>query len=332
MDQRCARRAWTEFLDLAAPQLTLRALRRRCVCSWCGSVGGFGVAVELCSATVRKPGANVHDLRKAREEIYVLRDLVLARPFTVTFHDGLRAIRRPSADLLCAAHVRRGFPICNLYSMTTTQQAMRRLFDAADKLGNQPSLPGVFPDMNVPIVIQNGSGRELVHARWGWNKAKFGWVTNIRNLDGWPWKHVIGERSQRCLVPATSFAEYHPTQKTEKGHKAAVWFKLKGNEPRPPFAFAGFYRRWDWEKDGLRKKADASLAEENVDTLAMAFLTTEPNEIVAAIHPKAQPVLLTSPDEFDLWLNGDEEEARSLQRPIADDALEIAFVGEKQDR
>jgi putative SOS response-associated peptidase YedK len=287
--------------------------------------------VELCSATVTKPGYNVHDLRKSKAEIGVLRNLALAQPFTVTFRNGSRAIRRPSPDLIDAAHVRLGFPMCNLYSMTTTQQAMRQLFSADDRLGNQPPLPGVFPDMEVPIVRNTDGGRELVRARWGWSKAKFGFVTNIRNLDGWPWKHVIAERTHRCLVPASSFAEYHPTEETEKGHKAAVWFKLKGDEPRPPFAFAGFYRRWDWEEDGLRKKADTSLAEERVDTLAMAFLTTEPNAMVAPIHPKAQPVMLTTPEKFDLWLNGNAEDIRELQRPVPDEAMEVAFVGDKLD-
>lgn len=329
-DQRCARRAWVDFVDLP-PTLTLRALRRRSVCSWCGSLRGFGIEVELHSATVTKPGSDIHDLLKARQEARNLRDFLVAHPFAVTFHDGKRAARWPSSDLLDAAHVRLGFTMCNLYSMTTNQEAMRRLFSATDRLGNQPPLPGIFPDMDVPIVKHNGSTRELVHARWGWNKAKFGWVTNIRNLDGWPWKHVIQDRSQRCLVPASSFAEYHPTEKTEKGHKAAVWFKLKGDEPRPPFAFAGFCRRWDWEKDGLRKKADASLAEDGVETLAMAFLTTEPNEVVAPIHPKAQPVILTKEEEFDAWLTGAPEDVRELQRPLESDALEIAFVGEKAD-
>jgi putative SOS response-associated peptidase YedK len=32
------------------------------------------------------------------------------------------------------------------------------------------------------------------------------------------------------------------------------------------------------------------------------FLTTEANAIVAAIHPKAMPVILTTTGEFALWL------------------------------
>ena len=32
------------------------------------------------------------------------------------------------------------------------------------------------------------------------------------------------------------------------------------------------------------------------------FLTTEPNAVVAPIHPKAMPVILTTAAEVDLWL------------------------------
>ena len=37
--------------------------------------------------------------------------------------------------------------MCNLYSMTKTQEAMRRLFKIQnDRAGNLPSLPDIFPD------------------------------------------------------------------------------------------------------------------------------------------------------------------------------------------
>ena len=32
------------------------------------------------------------------------------------------------------------------------------------------------------------------------------------------------------------------------------------------------------------------------------FLTTEPNDVVGPIHPKAMPVILTEPDEMDVWM------------------------------
>jgi putative SOS response-associated peptidase YedK len=39
------------------------------------------------------------------------------------------------------------------------------------------------------------------------------------------------------------------------------------------------------------------------------FLTTEANAIVAPIHARAMPVILTAPEEFDLWLEGETVEA-----------------------
>jgi hypothetical protein len=60
--------------------------------------------------------------------------------------------------------------VCNLYSMTTNVEAIRRLFqvDASnDKSGNLPAMPGVFPDYKALIVRNGAEGRELAMARWG---------------------------------------------------------------------------------------------------------------------------------------------------------------------
>jgi putative SOS response-associated peptidase YedK len=45
-----------------------------------------------------------------------------------------------------------------------------------------------------------------------------------------------------------------------------------------------------------------------------AFLTTEPNNEIGAIHPKAMPVVLTAREEIDVWMNAPSEEALKLQR------------------
>src|ERR1700736_961320 len=60
--------------------------------------------------------------------------------------------------------------MCNLYSMTTNVEAIRRLFqvDASnDKTGNLPAMPGIYPDYPAPIVRNGKGGRELAMARWG---------------------------------------------------------------------------------------------------------------------------------------------------------------------
>lgn len=62
-----------------------------------------------------------------------------------------------------------------------------------------------------------------------------------------------------------------------------------------------------------------------------AFLTTEPNAEVGAIHPKAMPVILTTPDEVEIWMTAPVEEALKLQRPLSDGALRIVARGVKED-
>lgn len=61
------------------------------------------------------------------------------------------------------------------------------------------------------------------------------------------------------------------------------------------------------------------------------FLTTEANAVVAPIHPKAMPVILTSAAEVDDWLEAGTSEALAQQRPLPDGALKIVAAGEKDD-
>ena len=62
-----------------------------------------------------------------------------------------------------------------------------------------------------------------------------------------------------------------------------------------------------------------------------AFLTTDPNAEVAAIHPKAMPIILTTEDERDIWMRAPWSEAKDLQRPLADGSLQIVARGVKND-
>jgi putative SOS response-associated peptidase YedK len=62
----------------------------------------------------------------------------------------------------------RGRSVCNLYSITKGQQAMRELSRAmSDRTGNMPLLPGIYADYRAPIVRNQPDGRELTMARWG---------------------------------------------------------------------------------------------------------------------------------------------------------------------
>ncbi len=103
--------------------------------------------------------------------------------------------------------------MCNLYSMTKSQDAMRKLFGVTnDYTGNLPIYPGIFPDNPAPVVRSVGNDRELVLMRWGMpSPPQFAGapVTNIRNTNSPHWRRWLKPES-RCLVPVSSFSEYAP--------------------------------------------------------------------------------------------------------------------------
>ena len=50
--------------------------------------------------------------------------------------------------------------MCNLYSTTTNQEAIRALFRVMNSyVGNLPPVPGVFPDYPAPVVRNSGGER-----------------------------------------------------------------------------------------------------------------------------------------------------------------------------
>ena len=153
--------------------------------------------------------------------------------------------------------------MCNLYSLTKGQQAIREFTRAMrDSTGNLPLLLGVFPDYAAPIMRNGKDGvRELVMARWGMpssqkalldaatkreqnleakgKPADFkqllrmepdGGTTNIRNTASKHWQRWLGPE-HRCVVPFTSFSEFN------KSSGGNIWFAA--DDTRTLAAFAG---------------------------------------------------------------------------------------------
>ena len=121
----------------------------------------------------------------------------------------------------------------------------------------------------------------------------------------------------RAGVTFTSFSE---NETLPDGTHPPVWFAF--DETRPLAFFAGVWTRWT----AVRKVKEGETTND-----IFAFLTTEPNRVVGAIHPKAMPVILTASKEIDIWMNAPPGEALKLQRPVPDDALMIVARGGKKD-
>ncbi len=212
--------------------------------------------------------------------------------------------------------------MCNLYSITRSQEAMRRLFAIErDLAGNVAALPAVFPDGVAPIVRTGPAGRELTTMRWGMPGPSFTGgapITNIRNTASPHWRRWLGPQ-HRCLVPVTSFCEYADT----RPRKTPTWFAL--DDSRPLCAFAGLWVEWTGTRG---TKADPV---EGTHRL-FGFLTTEANGVVSPVHPKAMPVLLTTCDEFATWLEAPWPQAAVLQRPLPEAMIRIVAAGAREDR
>lgn len=170
----------------------------------------------------------------------------------------------------------------------------------------------VFPDRSAVIGRLEGGKLVPTSMRWGFpplpqkeGQPKPKIITNVRNLKSGYWRPWL-KPEYRCIVPATSFAEWGMAQKRD------VFFERTDGKA---FAFAGIWRPWEGQR-GTKK--DPVLG----DHLLFSFLTTEPNAVVAPIHPKAMPVILFQED-FDTWLNAPPEEALLLQRPAPDDAFRL---------
>jgi putative SOS response-associated peptidase YedK len=216
--------------------------------------------------------------------------------------------------------------MCNLYSLNKKRDMVARFFRVSPNRAVMfEPVSAIFPRHVAPIVRWTTDGeREIVTMSWGFMLLHNGRaprpITNVRDdkiLTSSFWKASFEGR--RCLVPASSFCEPNGEVKPATWH----WFSLKGQEPRPLFAFPGIWRRY---KGPVKKDGP------NVDIETYAFLTTTPNSLVSTINHERMPVILTGEEEFATWLRASPEEALALVREFPPDKMRIVQEGlEKED-
>jgi putative SOS response-associated peptidase YedK len=194
--------------------------------------------------------------------------------------------------------------MCTLYRLKSTAAELARLFAAEARATWEPPL-SVHPDRVAPVIGHGRAGRVLADARWGVPappSARGGRpVVNIRNLQSPFWRGALARPARRCLVPADDFCEWTDTPDPDTGRRRRVFFGLASGAP---FAFAGLICQ----------------ARDGDELPRFAFLTCEPNAVVAPVHARAMPVLL-APDAWGPWLDGAPAEA--FQQPLADDLLVV---------
>ena len=91
--------------------------------------------------------------------------------------------------------------------------------------------------------------------------------------------------------------------------------KADQENARPLFAFAGLWRHHQVE-----------MQDPDSDRDTYTVITTMANALIEPIHPTRMPVIF-SPQSYDPWLYGTEQEAFRLLKPFPCDDMRIAKKG-----
>lgn len=180
--------------------------------------------------------------------------------------------------------------MCGRFSLTTAGPILAELF-AVDE--PDPAVLAIWrarfniaPSQSVAAVRAAAEGkRRLDMLRWGliprWAKdPKSGPAPINARADTVAEKPMFKGllKSRRCIVPADGFFEW----KTEGKKKLPVYFQLRD---RRPFGLAGLWEQWKGPEEVIE---------------SVTLMTTEPNDLVAAIHNRMPAIL--PPEAYTAWL------------------------------
>jgi putative SOS response-associated peptidase YedK len=159
----------------------------------------------------------------------------------------------------------------------------------------------VAPGSTIPIIRANPAGRHMVPATWGFISSGRAPLFNARGetIDSLP-SFRDAFRVNRCLIPASGFYEWRPSD------RQSFYFEMANGQP---LTFAGI-----WKQVG--------------SLLQATVITTNPKADMGGIHDR-MPVIL-SPDTWSNWLSStplSDSLRRSLLTPSPDGTLSRWPVG-----
>ena len=189
----------------------------------------------------------------------------------------------------------------NRYSLTTPQVLAKRfLAKATQPLSVQPRY-NVVGGQRMPVIVWSGGAYRIEPMRWGlvpaWSKdSGHAFLTAYAETIAERSSSKLAFRSQRCLVPATSFF----ASRLDRDQRRHYLFRLAREEV---LAFAGIFDRWQGP-DGTELRS-------------FAIVTCPANELVSPMS-EVMPVMLRRGDETS-WLDpqlADPTFLTSLLRPF----------------
>jgi putative SOS response-associated peptidase YedK len=197
--------------------------------------------------------------------------------------------------------------MCGRYMITSSFEAMARLFDAElAELGPEEPRLNVSPTEPIPVVVSHDGDRSIVAMRWGllppfYRTANGGPLLINARAEGIATKPAYREPilKRRCLVPSDGFYEWQG----EKGAKTPFVIRPRGGGI---MAFAGLWQDWRSPEGWIS---------------TCALVTCPANALLAPIHER-MPVVV-APEDFGLWLGEAGPGASRLMVPAPEEALEV---------
>jgi len=175
--------------------------------------------------------------------------------------------------------------MCGRYTLMSDIKKIAESFGVEPTLNTAPRY-NIAPTQDIVAIVKNGQAH-LTTLRWGlipsWAKDESigSRMINARaeTLAEKPsFKNLL--RRRRCLIVADGFYEW----KTEGPGKTPMYITLVDEQP---FAFAGLWDLWK--------------SPEGAEIQSCTIITTEPNELMAAIHNRMPAIL--RPGAYEDWLN-----------------------------